>query len=182
MKQEINPRLLTELAALARRYHPEEFAGLARALEDGRLLSQLIEVVRQMEECSRQTHRKPESKKTQSPRSNRDVLLKMFDSLKETDPEKFDLLKEFMHSLTSGELLPTPGQVRAFAEEWGIPDMPPKASRTAICTKLLRFLSSKPAAEIRIAMEQARTRSTVSGGATLKDWADIIMRPRSASR
>ncbi|MBI4443838.1 MAG: hypothetical protein HY649_10745 [Acidobacteria bacterium] len=178
MKQEINPKLLRDLASLARRYRPEEFAGLVSALEEGSLLSQLSDVIRHMEECSRRTHHQRGSEKRRLLPVSNQTPSKPLDYLSGLEPEKLNLLNEFSQLFDTRELLPTTGQARAFAQELGLGDLPAKANRKTISAKFVKFLSSRPLEEIKGAVEQARAKST-TGGATLKDWADIIMRSKA---
>ena len=71
MDSKINPKLLRDIASLVARYGPEEFDDLARELETGQFRAQLVELLHQMAESSRQNKANRSARKSTSQRTER---------------------------------------------------------------------------------------------------------------
>lgn len=159
-------QLLAELARLIDRYGPEGFATLASVLRNPEEARELAAVV----EGALVVRRPTNSRKRQS---NRMPLgSRILETLKKSEPEKYELLASFRDDFAAGKILPSIRRVRGFADENGMM-LGSVSSRDKAVTPLLRYMAALPLSRVQTlvqetACEQADDRSLAS-------WSDVIM-------
>jgi hypothetical protein len=76
------------------------------------------------------------------------------ESIRETYPEKYHLLSEFLHRLKDRDILPESQDIRYFAQMIGLKEITGK-SREDMVPKLIRFLIEEPIEKLRVDVEGA---------------------------
>ncbi len=91
------------------------------------------------------------------PRSQRPILASVPDgleSIRESAPEKYHLLTEFLRRLKNRDILPESQDIRHFAQLVGLKEISGKSRRDMI-PKLMRFLLEQPVERLRIDIQGA---------------------------
>jgi hypothetical protein len=91
------------------------------------------------------------------PRSQRPILASVADgleSIRESAPEKYRLLTDFLSRLKNRDILPESQDIRHFAQLVGLKEISGKSRRDMI-PKLMRFLLEQPFERLRIDIQSA---------------------------
>jgi hypothetical protein len=78
----------------------------------------------------------------------------VLESIRETEPEKYRLLSEFLLRLRDRRILPAPQDIRYFAQIVGLKEISGK-SREDLIPKLMRFLMEQTIDRLRVDIEGA---------------------------
>jgi hypothetical protein len=175
---ELNPKLLSDLARLAAKYRAKDWEQLAAWLDDEKQRDQLRVLVLELAAVSAPPRKRRSTRsKRPSPASKvREKLAKM----RVDDPARADLLEDTWLKLRERELLPTIADVRAFAQV-----MDPKgiqaSRRDHAVTELLGLLIELPADSLEDKMRQTVVEDR-NLGAEYQQWVKLILRsPRGTS-
>lgn len=159
-------QLLAELARLIDRYGPERFARLACVLRNPEEARELAAVV----EGALVVRHPTNSRKGQA---NRPPLgSRILETLKKSEPEKFELLASFRDDFAAGKILPSMRQVRGFADESGIM-LGSVASRDKAVTPLLRSMAALPLSRVQTLVQETALKQ--ADDRSLASWSDVIM-------
>ncbi len=90
----------------------------------------------------------PDQKSTRSPVAN------ALELIRESDPEKYRLLSEFLGHLKERKILPESQDIRHFAQLIGLKDIGGRSRRDMIPT-LMRFLLEQPTERLQIDLQSA---------------------------
>jgi len=164
--------LLVALARLLRKYGPEPFESLSASLASPEYSQKLADLLAETARVGRKTGTK--GRPSGADRRG-EPTRKFLESLRPTQPEKYEVLAILHDELTDGTVLPSVRDMRQFAEELHLPELRATSRQRAI-GQLIRSLSSLSAEEIRHrAQRLPRSRLGESG---LKGWSDIILHGR----
>ncbi len=174
---ELNPKLLADLARLASKYRPKDWEQLAAWLEDEKQRKQLRLLILELAAASRPSRkrRSKPSKGTKRPAAASQVREKLA-NMRIDDPTRADLLEDTWLKLRERELLPTIADVRAFAQ--AIDSKGIQASRRdQAVTELLEILIALPSDSFEHNMRQAVVEDR-NLGEEYQRWVKLILSSR----
>jgi hypothetical protein len=174
---ELNPKLLADLARLASKYRPKDWEQLAAWLEDEKQRKQLRLLILELAAASRPSRkrRSKPSKGTKRPSAASQVREKLA-NMRIDDPTRADLLEDTWLKLRERELLPTIADVRAFAQ--AIDSKGIQASRRdQAVTELLEMLIGLPSDSFEHNMRQAVVEDR-NLGEEYQRWVKLILSSR----
>jgi hypothetical protein len=166
--------LLIEVLHLYIRYGEESFRELTRALHDGSITKEIVELndavmVAARKEprlLQRSVHRKPR-------RDEREELLERVRELEFSAAEKDRVVAELTRSIVDGKILQDARALRNFAEELGINAGRRRRTRWALVQEIVDLLLS---AEIEYVKRCVGAARQTAGGSQLEGWAGIIVK------
>lgn len=167
--------LLVDLAGLLRKHGPEPFESLSASLASPEYSHKLADLLAETARVGRKTGTKD---RPSGGRRRAEPVRKFLESLRSTQPDKYEVLAILHEELTNGAVLPSVRDMRQFAEGLQLPDLRATSRERAI-GQLIRSLSSLSAEEIRRGAQRL-PRSRL-GESSLKGWSDIILHGRSTS-
>lgn len=160
--------LLVDLAKLLKKYGPEPFELLAKSISSPEMTQHLSTSLIQVAKIARKTL------KTKGPaRSKQEPSIpKSLTSLKNIEPEKYQLLMNFYTDLTAKAVLPSLRDIKEFAVECGLPEPRAKSRQKAI-SPLINLLVQFPNAQLIAKIQSAKKYDT--GDRSLEGWTSIIL-------
>jgi hypothetical protein len=164
-------KLIKDLARLASRYGPEDFATLGRLIREGSLESLLIKALEDLATASASSNaRKPPSK----------TIVAKLNALRDTDPRRAELLSDLRSRLQAGEVLPTLASLRAFGEMLGMKELQATRREKAVPI-ILEHLLALPDRDFEAALEQAANQPDRQLGDEYDRWVSLILRRNPGS-
>jgi hypothetical protein len=154
----INPNMLLDLARLTKRYSPEDWDSLIKALEKPELRRQILHFAQQMKDLSIEARRG----------------LPQSDDSGETNLRKVRLLREIRSDLRSRKI----GELRELAFRLGV-QASDRSSRTNLIETVIAALARKDVREIRHSFPATMLERDVPDD--YSRWGEVIMgrTPRS---
>lgn len=160
--------LLIDLAKLIKKHGPEAFEALATTIfspEKSQLISNLLT---QSANIGRASEESRKGKSTRKARSIKDLIY----SIRESEPQKYNILLKFHDDYLSKAILPTLRDVKEFAQECGFTEIRGN-SRKNFLGPLIKELIKMPEDELKsilnilIKYEKADR--------SLEGWSDLIL-------
>lgn len=170
MSEECFDELLVDLARLFRKHGADAFNALSKAISAPDVAQRLATL---LEGVSRAGATAAGSARRRVPRAGgTKVVEDLLAALKESDPQKHQLLAAFREGFLSGAILPSLKDVRVFAARWDL-SLERAESRRKAFAPVMRALSELPAEQI------ADKLKSVSGGQEvdreLQGWTRLIL-------
>jgi hypothetical protein len=175
MKNQREIDLLIDIAKLLRKYGPESFVSLAKTISSPEMVQYVTTILTQVVSITRTI---PKTKRDFRPK---EIISEpaSLTALKITEPEKYQLLKNFYNDLIGKRVLLTTKDIKEFGVECGFPEIHTKSRKQAI--SLLIDLLIKLPVEIIMAKIQLVNKYD-SGERSLEGWSNIILnRERNSS-
>lgn len=169
MNNNINAKLVADLALLARRYPIEDWHAIIEWLKDDTKRQELILLFDELARVSKQVKRKPTYGKRRG-------ISQLLEEVGSSDPRKAQLLRNFYLKLLSKEILPTLGSLRMFSEVAGLKDISLK-KREQMVSEVIRQLSTLSYGELQKTLEHTSSRST-DFGRDYEHWVRLILGDR----
>jgi hypothetical protein len=173
---ELNHKLVADLALLGGRYPPEDWAYLIACLDDVTLREQVRNLLRELEATSHSVRYRTRPGTRAAVRTKR--LREALERIRATDPVRADGLEQLWEKLRGRELLPTMPMVRAFAAAVGLKGLDSQKREQAV-TELLERIVDMPPDELERLMSE-----TVPEDRQLRNeyerWVYLIMGPSGA--
>jgi hypothetical protein len=117
--------LLLDLAGLLKKHGPDVFHSLATVLRDPALVSETCELLEKFAQVSGSSNSKTLKK------GSKNSLRERIAAIAESSPERANLLRQLLEQLTRTESI-SPADLRAYARQVGLPDLPKGDRRRAI--------------------------------------------------
>ena len=173
MKQQPELELLADIAVLLKKYGPETFDKLAGLISSPEFTERLTIILGSVARTSRITTPKRGSVARGAKATPlRDVL----QSLRKSDPQKYQMISSFHTDLIAGEILPTMRDIRSFAAEIGVRDLG-ASSRDKALGSLVRVLASLEIQEL--VAKLAKVSTVQQGDRDLEGWTSIILNTKN---
>lgn len=171
IKQE-DLNLLNDLVKLWKKYGPESFERLRNLLRSGEMPAEMESVLTTVTTSAKikAMQKKTSVLKSKEMRPHAESQLPY---LRNSQPAKYDILKQFYEEMREKKILAMTRDVVSFSAHIGLV-VPKKASRDIIIGRIMTYLSQEPLEQIKIWVEEARKSGTT--GQTLDEWADIILK------
>lgn len=99
---------------------------------------------------------KPRKVSPSSRKPSHPPVIGALEEIRESEPEKYRLLKEFLDHLKSRKVLPESQDIRHFAQLIGLKNIAGKSRKDMIPT-LMRFLLEQPSERLRVELQSAET-------------------------
>lgn len=163
--------LLVDITRLLKKYGPDEFDDLAKALQKPETLEHLIAII----QASSHASRKAGSLKGKKGYSTGKKVSagKFFRDLENVQSAKARILANFHDDLMAKNALPSLRDIRALAVDKGLEPVRAKSRDKAILP-LLKDLANRPIEDIQAIFEGVKFRSQ-NGDRTLQGWTDVIL-------
>ncbi|MBT9132901.1 MAG: hypothetical protein DDT32_01315 [Syntrophomonadaceae bacterium] len=164
--------LLVDIAKLLKKYGPDTFESLAKAISSPQFSEQLTSILVNTATIGRPLQEKKgyRNRPNTTQRDFRSSLV----SLSQTEPEKAKLLISFYDGVGAKTLLPTLRDLQSFASDAGLP--PLKAtSRIKAIMPLTRALIPMDVQELSALLSSIRSVSP-SDDRSLEGWTNIILK------
>jgi hypothetical protein len=176
----LNTELIADLARLARRYPPEDWETIVAWLDDESRRSQVTALLREISSLSKQVSAKGKKPKAAKGKEAEKALVErasietLLEDMRQSEPERADLLSNFRRGLLSRELLPTPNSMRLFADAVGL-ERPASPRRERNLNQLMRQLTALSLTDLTAALENTSRTSRDLGGEYYQ-WVEQILR------
>jgi hypothetical protein len=165
---ELNRHLLADLARLLRRYSPDDWRTLADWLKNDSKRHEAILVLEQFAAVSKTATSRQRGERR--PAINRLLL-----EIRESDPRRADLLRDFHMSLLARDILPTSQDLRFFAGRVGVKDIPAFHKREQGINYIMRELADLPYERlVEVLSQAADVRRDL--GEEYERWVGLILK------
>jgi alanyl-tRNA synthetase len=171
MNKESNKDLLIDLARLVKKHPPEEWESVINWFKDEERREKLLAIIQELAGVSKKIHDKSRRKR------NIPGIAYLLDEVRQIDPQKAELLRQFWNKLRSREVLPTFSTMRMFAEAAGLPIISAKKREQAV-NELMRQFMNLPYDEIQDTLQKALIARS-NFGEDYGRWVDLILGNRS---
>ena len=170
----INPKLIADLARLVSRYDPEDWAALSRLIQDRDSRTKLAAMLDEFADASERQRLKNQSRApVRGTNPNiRDRLTK----LRESDPQRADVLSDLRMKLRSRELLPDMPSIRAFSQAVGM-KTPVSSKRDQAISEIIEYLITLPDGALQTALSRATMIVDRKLGDEYEKWVTLILGP-----
>lgn len=180
MSQGPSRAFFRDLVGLLRRHGPEPFADLAAALTDPEQREEVVRALRVLATTAEEARRYQRPRATQRSRRKNDLERgrSLLDALRQSDPQKAELLARFYGELRSRVVLPSRTDVLEFCSSLRL-EIPSYAQRNKLVLPLLRHLAELPREELQSALDAA-VRASGDPGKDYQLLAKTIMKQTSS--
>jgi hypothetical protein len=161
--------LLLDLAKLIKKYGPEPFESLAKSITTSDLQKRLTDLLSISSNIAKTTH--VGSKKT-TKRESANSLQNTLSVLKQTSPQKHELILNFYNAFQQKTILPTMRDVNYFIQDCGLPEIKGSTRQKAI-GPLIKRLILLPTDQLSKHLNFPKTGT--SGDRSLEGWTNIIL-------
>ena len=162
-------KVLSELNRIVARYGPDPLLRLAGVIRDPQRADELATV---LESVARQA---PKAKPSLNARKANGIGMTVLNDLRESDPQKYEVVVDFRERLISGALLPSMSDIRQFARAHNL-SIGKASSRKAAIPPLLRSVSELETSSIVALL--ASTPEPGNSDRSLERWRELIVKPR----
>ena len=160
--------LLMDLAKLLKKYGPEPFENLSESISSLEITERLKKLLEGPVSISRSVSTPLDSGADRVPRTVREKL----EALKNSEPQKYELLASFHASLFTKVFLPTLRDIRNFARDHGLHEITSKGRSDAIA-QLIKQLIPLSYEDLREKLTSSRLHR--DGDRSLEAWSDLIL-------
>lgn len=161
--------LLIELAKLLRKYGPQPFETISHALSDPSKTQELSSLLMGLAQISRSI---PTRQKSEKSKGNRPAKAGLLQSIKTSDPTKYEILRAFHAELLNRTLLPTLRDLRFFASQCGLPELRGSSRQKAVAP-LIEALSTLPMEEVNMRIRSIK--ESKQDEQELAGWSRLIL-------
>lgn len=163
--------LLIDITRLLKKYGPDAFDDLAKALQKPETLEHLSVILQASSNAARKAGSLKEKKgyRTGKKVSAEDFLL----NLENAQPAKASILASFHDDLIAKNALPSLRDIRALAVDKGL-ELVKAKSRDKAILPLLKDLANRPIEDIQAIVEDVKYRSQ-NGDRSLQGWTGVIL-------
>lgn len=179
MKKGINLKLLSETIKLFTKYKKTEWEELLEFLRDGENIEHLINLANIAKELDLRTKGNKKRVKTSIERTSTPIS-KQLSELRESDPEKYNLIQEIRNAAFGKQILNTMDQIKNYANFCGIKGITSSTKRASAINSILRHLMTLETEEIKSSLSKATTTSNTYGK-DFENWVRIIVGEKHSS-
>jgi len=160
--------LLADLAKLLKKHGPDTFESLAESILSPEMTQHLSRVLTQV---AKTAHTVPKTKREAGSKEESRIPRSLI-TVKNTEPQKYQLLMEFHNDLTAKTVLPSLRDIKEFAVECGLPEIRAKSRQKAI-NPLINSLLEFPNEQLIARIQSLKKHDT--GDRSLEGWSNIIL-------
>ena len=161
MSQEMTNEFLRDLARLLQRHGPQPLLSLMTVLTDPSKRAEIVTVLTELAKVAkgaREVNRPPKRGKAGKAEETRTLI----EQLRQSDPDKAELLAQLYEGLSTRKFLPSRGEVLDFCFSLHI-HVPSGAPRNRLLLPMVRHLAQLPLEDAQGALQQLLERTTKSG-------------------
>ena len=174
MKNRLELDLLMDLVRLLKKYGAETFGSLATLISSTEISLQLATILTQVATISRTVSKR----NVQVKPIGKYPIPKSLAAIKNAEPDKYQLLTDFMIRLTDKVVLQSLGEMKQFAKDAGLPEVRATSRQKAISPLIGSLVKLSNEQLISIIKSP---KSQKAGDRSLEGWSDIILRNRLGS-
>lgn len=160
--------LLIDLAKLFKKYGSEPFENLAESISSTEITERLKKLLKGSVSISRSVSTSLDSGAGRVPKTVREKL----EALKNSEPQKYELLTSFHASLLAKVVLPALRDIRDFARDHGLHAITGKGRSDAV-SQLIKQLIPLAYEDLREKLSSPRLHR--DGDRSLEAWSDLIL-------
>lgn len=160
--------LLVDIAKLLKKYGPDPFELLAKVISTPEMTQHLIELLEQ----SAKTAKTVKKTKKITKKKHKISIPKLLLEIKESEPEKFEILTNLYNDLILKNFLPSLREIKQLAIEYGLPEINFKSRQQAI-NQIIDSLINLTLEEIKAKIQLIEKYS--GNDRSLEDWSKIIL-------
>ena len=160
--------LLMDLAKLLKKYGPEPFENLAESISSLEITERLKKLLKGSVSISRSVSIPLDSGADRVPRTVREKL----EALRNSEPQKYELLINFHASLLAKVILPALRDIRDFTRDHGLHEITSKGRSDAV-SQLIKQLIPLSYEDLREKLSSLRLHR--DGDRSLEAWSDLIL-------
>lgn len=166
--------LLVDIAKLLKKYGPEPFESLAESILSPEMAQNLSRILTQVAKIARTI---PKTEIQTKPKQEPSIPMSLT-ALKNTEPEKYQLLMIFNTDLIAKKFLPSLRDIKEFAIECGLPKVRAKSRQKAI-SPLITSLIKSSTEQLRVQIQSLKKYEI--SDRSLEGWSNIILNRQQKS-